>query len=210
MKNKYIYSCILGGTFFAIPYLACGISAIPAVAIGIAAYGAGILIFNDKSKIDISDNIEESDKEALKKAKELIEKMKTISTKLENPEIVKNTRNICDTSNKIVDAVNKNPQKLKNVRNFLNYYLPITIKILERYDEIENQKLTTKESKKFMSSVEEMIAKIKVAFEEQLTNVYQTEMVDTNAELKVFETMLKSDGFLDEMNIKIENKKEEV
>ena len=83
MKNKYIYSCILGGTFFAIPYLACGISAIPAAAIGIAAYGAGILIFNDKSKIDISDNIEESDKEALKKAKELIEKMKTISTKLE-------------------------------------------------------------------------------------------------------------------------------
>lgn len=210
MKNKYIYSCILGGTFFAIPYLACGISAIPAAAIGIAAYGAGILIFNDKSKIDISDNIEESDKEALKKAKELIEKMKTISTKLENPEIVQNTRNIYDTSNKIVDAVNKNPQKLKNVRNFLNYYLPITIKILERYDEIENQKLTTKESKKFMSSVEKMIAKIKVAFEEQLTNVYQTEMVDTNAELKVFETMLKSDGFLDEMNIKIENKKEEV
>ena len=84
--------------------------------------------------------------------------------------------------------------------------MPVTIKILERYDEIENQKLATKESKKFMASVEDMIEKIKTAFEEQLSNIYQTEMIDTNAELKVFESMLKSDGFLDEIDFKIENK----
>ena len=84
--------------------------------------------------------------------------------------------------------------------------MPVTIKILERYDEIENQKLTTKESKKFMSSVENMIEKIKDAFEEQLSNIYQTEMVDTDAELKVFESMLKADGFLDEIDFNIEKK----
>ena len=88
--------------------------------------------------------------------------------------------------------------------------MPVTIKILERYDEIENQKLTTKESKKFMSSVENMIAKIKDAFEEQLSNIYQTEMVDTDAELKVFESMLKADGFLDEIDFNIEKKDKEV
>ena len=88
--------------------------------------------------------------------------------------------------------------------------MPVTIKILERYDEIENQKLTTKESKKFMSSVENMIEKIKDAFEEQLSNIYQTEMVDTDAELKVFESMLKADGFLDEIDFNIEKKDKEV
>ena len=88
--------------------------------------------------------------------------------------------------------------------------MPVTIKILERYDEIENQKLTTKESKKFMSSVENMIKKIKDAFEEQLSNIYQTEMVDTDAELKVFESMLKADGFLDEIDFNIEKKDKEV
>ena len=88
--------------------------------------------------------------------------------------------------------------------------MPVTIKIIERYDEIENQKLTTKESKKFMSSVENMIAKIKDAFEEQLSNIYQTEMVDTDAELKVFESMLKADGFLDEIDFNIEKKDKEV
>ena len=86
--------------------------------------------------------------------------------------------------------------------------MPVTKKILERYDEIENQKLTTTETRKFMNSVEEMIAKIKKAFEEQLSNIYQTEMIDTDAELKVFETMLKSDGFIDNIDFDLDKKKE--
>ena len=54
---------------------------------------------------------------------------------------------------------------------------------------------------KFMKSVQDMTEKIKSAFNEQLNNMYKSEMIDTDAELKVFETMLKSDGFLDEINI---------
>lgn len=210
MKKEYIYSCLLGGTFFAVPYLACGLAALPSAAIGIAAYGAGILIFKDKKKIDISDNLEIDDRIAIKKAKDLTTKMQNISKQLESPQLVKNVKSIVITTNKIIETVEKKPEKIKKVRNFLNYYLPVTMKILERYDEIENQKLNTKDSKKFMSSVEEMIAKIKTAFEEQLSNIYQTEMVDTDAELKVFESMLKSDGFLDEIDFNIEKKDKEV
>ncbi len=210
MKKEYIYSCLLGGTFFAVPYLACGLAALPSAAIGVAAYGAGILIFRDKKKIDISDNFEMEDRIAIKKAKELTIKMQNISKQLESPQLVQNVKSIVGTTNKIIETVEKKPEKIKKVRNFLNYYLPVTMKILERYDEIENQRLNTKDSKKFMSSVEDMIAKIKAAFEEQLSNIYQTEMVDTDAELKVFESMLKSDGFLDEIDFNIEKKDKEV
>ena len=124
---------------------------------------------------------------------------------------MKNTKDICNTSDKIINTVIDKPKKIKNIRNFLNYYLPVTYTILQRYDEIENQKLSTKETKKFMNSVEEMIEKIKIAFEQQLSNIYQTEMIDTDAELKVFETMLKSDGFIDniDFNINQNSKKDE-
>ena len=206
LKKKYIYSCALGGAFFTIPYLALGISALPAAAIGIAAYGAGTLIFNDKQKIDISSNITLGDREALMEAKELVKKMNDVICKLEDPKLVENAKKIASTSNSIIETVEKKPNKIKNVRNFLNYYLPVTLKILERYDEIENQKLTTKSAKDFMNSVEEMIEKIKNAFEKQLSSIYQQEIVDTDAELKVFESMLKTDGFVNE--IEFETKKE--
>ena len=50
LRKKYIYSCALGGAFFTVPYLALGIGALPCAAIGVAAYSAGVLLFNDKQK----------------------------------------------------------------------------------------------------------------------------------------------------------------
>ena len=204
LRKKYLYSSALGGAFFTVPYLALGISALPCAAIGIAAYTAGIFLFDDKQKIDIS-SISLGDKEALNDAKEQVKKMNEVIYKLENPTLIDNAKKISHTSSQIIETVEKKPNKLKGIRNFLNYYLPVTLKILERYDEIENQKLNTDSAKKFMASVEEMVEKIKDAFEKQLSNIYQEEIVDTDAELKVFETMLKTDGFVDE--IELEKKK---
>lgn len=200
MKKGYIYSAILGGTFFAVPYLALGVELLPSLAISASAYGAGTLIFKDRNKVDLSLD-KQNLYDILKEAKEKTLQINNISKQLEDKMLVENINQICDTSNKIIDTLSKNPNKLGQARNFLNYYLPVTIKILTRYDEIENQKLNTPESRKFMKSVQDMTEKIKNAFNEQLNNMYKTEMIDTDAEIKVFETMLKSDGFLDEINI---------
>lgn len=200
MKKNYIYSAILGGAFFAVPYVALGIELLPSLAISAVAYGAGTLIFKDRSKLDLSID-KKNLYDILKEAKEETLQISNISKQIEDKEVVENIEQICDISNKIIDTLSKNPNKLGQARNFLNYYLPVTIKILTRYDEIENQRLNTTESKEFMESVKKMAEKIKNAFNEQLNNMYQTEMIDTDAEIKVFESMLKSDGFLDDINI---------
>lgn len=201
MKKEYIFSAILGGTFFAVPYLALGVQLVPSLAISAVAYGAGTLIFKDRSKIDYSTK-NTNLYEILKNAKSQTTQIFDISKQLEDRELIANVQDICNTSNKIIDTLSKNPGKLSQVNNFINYYLPVTIKILQRYDEIENQRLNSEESQKFMKSVRDMIAKIKEAFHEQLNNMYQAEIIDTDAELKVFEEMLKSDGFLGDINIK--------
>ena len=200
MKKNYIYSAILGGAFFAVPYVALGIELLPSLAISAVAYGAGILIFKDRSKLDLSID-KKNLYDILKEAKEETLQISNISKQIEDKEVVENIEQICDISNKIIDTLSKNPNKLGQARNFLNYYLPVTRKILTRYDEIENQRLNTTESKEFMESVKKMTEKIKNAFNEQLNNMYQTEMIDTDAEIKVFESMLKSDGFLEDINI---------
>ena len=193
MKKGYIYSAIVGGTFFAIPYLALGTELIPSLVIGAAAYGAGALITKGtERKIDISTN-KQNLYDILKEAKE-------------DNKLVENVKQICETSNKIIDTLSKKPEKLGQANNFLKYYLPVTIKILTRYDEIENQKLNTSETNKFMKSVQDMMEKIKNAFNEQLNNMYQAEIIDTDAEIKVFEGMLKADGFIDEIDFKIDKK----
>lgn len=207
MRKEYIYSAIIGGAFFAVPYLAAGIELLPSIAIGVAAYGAGVLIFKGKNenKLDISTD-KQNLYDILKEAKDRTAQIYQITKQLEDKKLVENVSEICNTSNKIIDTLSKKPEKLGQANNFLKYYLPVTIKILNRYDEIENQKLNTTESDKFMKSVQEMTEKIKDAFHEQLNNMYQTEMIDTDAEIKVFESMLKSDGFIDEIDFDVNNK----
>ena len=46
-----------------------------------------------------------------------------------------------------------------------------------------------------MKSTKNMLKKINEAFKKQLSNLYQSDMIDTDAEMKVFEHMLKSDGY---------------
>ena len=81
------------------------------------------------------------------------------------------------------------------MNNFFNYYLPITLNILKKYDEIENQSLNSTDSSKFMKQTKDMLIKINLAFKGQLANLYQADIVDTDAEMKVFESMLKADGY---------------
>ena len=56
MKKEYIFSAILGGTFFAVPYLALSVPLLPSLAIGAAAFAAGELVF----KTDVVQTLKES------------------------------------------------------------------------------------------------------------------------------------------------------
>lgn len=212
LKKRYIYPLIGAVTFFGVT-LILGQELAFAVFMGAAAYGAGVLItigteIEKKNKLVMfANNQKQSLYDTLKEAKDMTSQIGKLSKQLEDAKLVENVNEICITSNRIIDALSKNPNKLAQANNFLKYYLPVTIKILNRYDEIENQRLNSKESQKFMKSVQDMTEKIKEAFKEQLNNMYQTEIIDTDAEIKVFESMLKSDGFIDEIDFNIEKDK---
>ena len=125
-------------------------------------------------------------------------------SQVEDSELSNNISEIHTTVSKIIETVEKKPDKYKKMNNFFSYYLPVTINILIKYDEIENQKLNTEDSKKFMESTQKMVKKINEAFKKQLSNLYQSDMIDTDAEMKVFDTMLKSDGYdVDDNDFKI-------
>lgn len=123
------------------------------------------------------------------------QKIERVISKIEDAELVNIIKEINETSTKIIDTIESKPEKYKKNNNFFNYYLPVTVNILNKYDEIENQRLTTEESKKFMESTKEMVTKINDAFKKQLSNLYQSDMIDTDAEMKVFDSMLKADGY---------------
>lgn len=208
MKLSYIISIIIGIIIFCILYLALDFNVFFSAIISIVAYFAFTMIFKERDVVQ-----EKVEKDAFEFQKLTnnalvnIRRIENIKKELDNAELVKNIDSICLTSRKIVETIKDNPKKAKQINKFVDYYLPFTLNILTQYNKIEDQKLTSKESKEFLLKVETMIGRVKEACELQLNNMYETDLVNTNADIKVFETMLKSDGLVDDnMNIKIERK----
>ena len=199
MKKKYIFSGLIGGGFFAASYLLLNIGLAPSLITSVVALGASSLIF--KSDYDLDDLGIDNAKEyleLLQESEKNVTKLKQMKDKIQNTDIRGKIININKTTDKIIKVLHKKPDKISSASKFLNYYLPVTIKILERYDEIEEQKLNSSSSRDFENKVNQMISNIEIAFDNQLNNLYNEEFIDTNAEIKVFEAMLKSDGLLGE------------
>ena len=204
MKHKDTISALIGSAFFAIPYLALSLPILPSVLIGTSAFVAGELVLtkNKKTLKEENFNLYKVLENAKKQNKRIIE----AKSYIDNDEIKAYLTSINDSTSKIIKTIEKKPKKIKNIDNFFDYYLPITVKIINRYDEIENNNLSSKDSKKFMTSTINMLASIDKAFRNILNNLYQKEIIDMDAEMKVFSSMLKADGFNEnELEVKENN-----
>lgn len=204
MKHKDTISALIGSAFFAIPYLALSLPILPSVLIGTSAFVAGELVLtkNKKTLKEENFNLYKVLENAKKQNKRIIE----AKSYIDNDEIKAYLTSINDSTSKIIKTIEKTPKKIKNIDNFFDYYLPITVKIINRYDEIENNNLSSKDSNKFMTSTINMLASIDKAFRNILNNLYQKEIIDMDAEMKVFSSMLKADGFNEnELEVKENN-----
>ncbi len=208
MKLSYILSVIIAIVVFCLLYLGLDLNVIFSAFISVVTYFACTMIFKERDSLQ-----EKIDRDALEFEKltsnaiSNIKKIESFKNEINNKELVNNILKICETSNKIINTIKENPKKAKQIKKFVDYYLPFTLNILTQYNKIEDQSLTSIESKEFMTKVETMIERVKEACESQLNNMYETDLVNTNADIKVFETMLKTDGLVDDnMNIKLDRK----
>ncbi len=207
MKNSEIVSAVVGGTFFAVPYLALSIPVLPSLAIGAAAFAAGELVFRkDEVKTLKETNI--SLYNILQKAKKQNKHILVMIPQIEDEKVRVTLNEINDTVDKIIKTIEKEPDKEKKLKNFFDYYLPVTVKLVDRYDEIENQHMTSSEIKKFNDSTKKTLEEIDTVFKKFLNILYESDVLDTKVEIKVLNSMLKSDG-LSKNELKVEGNKDE-
>ena len=194
MKNKEVVSAIVGSAFFAVPYLGMSIALAPALAIGCVAFGASELVLSGVKGKETLKNTNRDLYTKLNMAKKQNKEIVSLIPKVESLDTRKNLSTIHDTVNKIIATIETSPKKAKRIDNFFDYYLPVLIKIVNRYDEVENQRLISKEGKEFMVKADKMIADTKKAFEQILASLYQNDIMDADAEMTVYNLMLKADG----------------
>ena len=94
-----------------------------------------------------------------------IAEMKRLDDNIADPTISAQIVRLQELSGKIFAQVEQNPEKLPQIRRFMNYYLPTTLKILNAYDRMGEQGVAGENITSTMHKVESMMATIITAFE---------------------------------------------
>ena len=98
------------------------------------------------------------------------------------------------TTGKIIDAVVEKPAKLPQIRKFMNYYLPTTLKLLNAYDRMDSTGVSGANIDGTKGRIEDMLDTICTAFTRLLDDLYGEEAMDISAEITVMEQMLAQEG----------------
>ena len=98
------------------------------------------------------------------------------------------------TTGKIVDAVVAEPSKQSQIRKFMNYYLPTTLKLLNAYDRMDAAGVSGTNIDGTKGKIEDMLETICTAFDKQLDSLYGAEAMDISADITVMEQMLAQEG----------------
>ena len=92
----------------------------------------------------------------------------------------------------------KDPENREmQLEQFLDYYLPTTVKILDSYRRIEKQELKGENALETKKRISETLPIIRKAFEKELDNMYKNEMLDITTDIDVLESLLAQEGLLD-------------
>lgn len=130
----------------------------------------------------------------IKERARAVSEMRRLNDNIEDEKISAQIDHLEEVAGKIIDHVVDNPKKLPQIRRFLDYYLPTTLKILNAYDRMDSAGISGDNITATKEKVENMMENITVAFDKQLDSLFGDEAMDISTDITVMEQLLKQQG----------------
>lgn len=141
----------------------------------------------------------------LRKRDQAVGEMRRLNDAIEDPQLSQQIDHLEHVTQKIMDAVAKAPDKLPQIRRFLNYYLPTTLKLLNTYHRMDATGVEGSNIDGTKGRIEDIMSTICTAFDHQLDALYGQEALDISTDIDVLEQMLAREG-LGSMNLSTDDK----
>ena len=125
-----------------------------------------------------------------------IKEMRALNVRIKDEKISRQIDQLERLSDDIFRHVRKYPAKLPQIRKFMSYYLPTTLKLLNTYADVSEQSVRGPNITATMKKIEAMMDTIVIAFEKQLDSLFGTEALDISTDITVMENMLQREGVM--------------
>ena len=117
-----------------------------------------------------------------------------------NLAVKRKIQQIIEISDKIVADAVDDPSDVPQIKKFLDYYLPTTIKLLNAYDRMGAQGVQGENITGTMKSIDEMLDTAIDAYKKLLDSLFANQAMDIETDIAVMNTLLKREGFINHNN----------
>ena len=186
---------VIAGSLGAIVSMICNLTFFQTLLVTLLMWGGGYILSLKEPKLKSPVTDDMSVEEYLNYGKEAVEHLQYRARQIDDIQLSNKISNISFSIESIIDSLNKNPDKFTRHRKIFSYYIPSTVSLLDRYDEIEDKRLTSKNSKEFMNNVVNVIDALDLAYKNMLNNIYEDDITDSSADIQVLNDILKMEGY---------------
>ena len=123
----------------------------------------------------------------IKERDRAVSEMRRLNDNIPDPRLSQQIDHLEEVTGKIVDQVVSQPKKLPQIRRFMDYYLPTTLKLLNAYDRMDSTGIAG-------DKVSAMMDTIVHAFDRQLDALFGEEALDISTDITVMENLLAREG----------------
>lgn len=127
-----------------------------------------------------------------------VAEMKRLDDNIADAKISAQIVRLQELTAKILDQVKADPTKLPQIRKFMNYYVPTTLKLLGSYETMSAQGVAGENISSTMTKVEQMMGTIVLAYEKQLDSLFGSEALDISTDITVLDNMMAREGLIDD------------
>lgn len=201
-KVKSVYPVYI---FAAVLLVMCVIMRLPGITNYLIAFGVAALayylfrtyVFKDKfvdAPAALDKTGDKAADEAIEVGRKFIAAMRKATGDIDEHIFRTGVYDIISDSEGIFEFVSKHPEAHKSIKNFTEYYIPQTQKLVETYIELKGVDSSRKDMVDTLRKIEQAVPGMVEAFDAQHDNLYNDKAFDIRTDIKVLENVLKSDG----------------
>ena len=99
---------------------------------------------------------------------------------------------------RIFDRAQAHPEVVPDLKKLMDYYLPMTVKLLNAYAEMDAQPVQGETIKASKTEIEKTLDTLNAAFEKLLDDLFQDAAMDVSSDISVLNTLLAQEGLTDD------------
>lgn len=149
-------------------------------------------------RVEADERVSKEVQEVLDKGNEYLVKIRRSNDAIPGEEISEKISHMELIVQRIFERAKDHPEIIPDLKRLMDYYLPMTVKLLDAYEDMDRQPIQGENIRSSKREIEETIDTLNGAFEKILDSVFKDTAWDVSSDISVLHTVLAQEGLTED------------